>query len=148
MATVASILEQYNIERPNQIDDNIKMQWLKKVEKMLINEVIIQHEHDLTDNDRISLVVVGSTLKITPAGTLEEHLDSFDMDTHLLVDEPYDDLYIFYMDQRKALMENDTKRYNVASTQYNNAYYAYQQYFNRTYKTKSQPKLLFEHRNL
>jgi len=146
--TVAGIIEQFNTERPNTVSDDIKVTWLKKVEQMLINEVMVQHDHDLEDEDRISLIVKGSTLQITPAGSFEGHIDSFDMDTELLVEEPYDDLYIYYLDQRLGLMNNDTKRYNVASTQYNNAYFAFQQYFNRTYKTKSQPKKLLEHRIL
>lgn len=146
--TAAGIIEQFNVERPNKVDDSLKLGWLKKIEQMIINEVIIQHEHDLEDESKVSLVVRGNTLSITKAGKLSEHIDSFDMDSEMLVKEPYDDLYIHYLDQRIALMNNDTKRYNVSSQQYNNAYFAYQQYFNRTYITKKQPKLLLRHENL
>lgn len=146
--TVAGIIEQFNTERPNQVDDDIKLGWLKKCEQMIINEIIISHEHDLADEDKVSLTVHGSTLRITPAGSLESHMDTFDMDTNLLVQEPYDDLYIWYLDQRIGFTQSDTKRYNMAVVQYNNALLSYQQYFNRTYKTKKQPKLLFSHDTL
>lgn len=143
--TVAGIIEQFNTERPNTLDDTVKVNWLKKFEQMVINEVIIQHDHDLEDENKVSLIVKGSTLKITPAGSLSAHIDSFGMDSELIIKEPYDDVYIHYLDQRLASMNNDTKRYNVASQNYNNAYYAFQQYFNRTFKTKSQPKKLLRH---
>lgn len=143
--TVAGLIEQFNAERPNQIQDDVKVYWLRKCEQMLINEILISHEHDLEDEDRLELSVSGSTLVIQSAGSFEKHIDSFDMDTELLAPEPYDDLYIHYLDQRLALSNNDTKRFNVAATMYNNALLTYQQYCNRTYKTKRQPSKLLRH---
>ncbi len=148
MASVAEIIEQYNTERPNQVDDTHKVAWLRKCERMIINETLLSHEHDLEDENRIELKVIGSTLKITNAGSFEEHLDGFSMDTELLVPEPYDDLYLNYLDQRIAYNANDKARYNVASTQYNNSLLLYQQYVNRTYTTKKMKSKLFNHRNL
>lgn len=146
--TVAGIIEQYNSERPNQVLDSVKVGWLKKLESMIVKEVINTHEHDLTDNSKLELTVSGSTLFIKKSGSLSNHIDTFDMDTELLVPEPYDDVYIYYLDQRIALQNNDTKRYNVSSAQYNNAYLCYQQYFNRTYKTLPRKKRLFRHENI
>lgn len=143
--TVAGLIEQFNAERPNQVDDDVKVYWLRKCEQMLINEVLKSHEHDLEDEDRIELSVAGSTLKIGTMGSFEEHIDKFDMDSNLIASEPYDDLYIHYLDQRLALNNNDTKRFNVAATMYNNALLTFQQYFNRTYKTKKTPSKLFRH---
>lgn len=146
--TVAGLIEQYNNERPNQVDDDVKVLWLRKCEQMLINEIFLSHKHDLEAEDKITLSVSGSTLVITGAGSLAEHIDGFGMDTVLLVDEPYDDLYLHFLDQRIALNQNDTKRYNMAAAMYNNALLTYQQYFNRTYITKKQPKRMFNHSNL
>lgn len=148
MSTVASIIEQFNTERPNQVDDALKVLWLRKCERMIINEILISHQHDLEDENTINLKVSGSKLIIQSAGSFEEHIDTFDMDTMLLVPEPYDDLYIHYLDQRIAANQNDTKRYNVASTMYNNALLLYQQYCNRTYITKKIKKKLLRHEDL
>lgn len=148
MATVAQIIEQYNAERPNQTDDAVKVTWLRKCEQMLINEIYVQHEHDLEDETRQELNVEGSTLIIESAGSFEDHISNFDMDTALLVPEPYDDLYIYYLDQRIAFNANDKARYNTAVTMYNNALLTYQQYFNRTYETKKISKKLLNHSNL
>ena len=47
--TVAGLIEQYNNERPNQVDDDVKVLWLRKCEQMLINEIFLSHKHDLED---------------------------------------------------------------------------------------------------
>lgn len=146
--TVAGLIEQYNTERPNQTPDDQKVAWLKKCEQMIINETLISHEHDLESEKTINLRVSGSTLIIESAGSFQQHIDGFDMDTTLLVPEPYDDLYIYYLDQRIAYNANDKMRYNAAKTQYNNALLTYQQYCNRSYITKKTPKRLFRHENL
>ena len=146
--TVAGIIQQYDTERPNSVDAEIKVGWLRKVEQMIVNEVISQHEHDLDDKTELSLSVVGSTLFIKEAGSIAEHIASFGMDSHLLVPEPYDDLYIHYIDQRIAYNNNDMRRYNAAAQQYNNALLTYQQYFNRNYPTIKTQKRMFRHENL
>ena len=148
MATVAQTIEQFNTEYPNQVDDALKVTWLRKCEQMLINEIYIQHEHDLEDESKLKLSVSGPTLVITRAGTFADHISNFDMDTELLVPEPYDDLYLHYLAQRVAYNTNDKTRYNTAATMYNNALLTYQQYFNRTYKAITPSKKLFDHNNL
>lgn len=148
MSTVAEIISQYNAERPNQVEDAQKVLWLRKCERMIINEILVSHEHDLEEETRVDLKVVGSHLVITGAGSFEQHIDSFDMDTPLLVPEPYDDLYLHYLDQRIALNNNDKTRYNTAAAQYNNALLTYQQYVNRTYKTKKISKKLLNHSDI
>ena len=83
MSTVAEIISQYNTERPNQVEDAQKVLWLRKCERMIINEILVSHEHDLEEETRVDLKVVGSHLVITGAGSFEQHIDSFDMDTPL-----------------------------------------------------------------
>lgn len=143
--TVAGLIEQYNFERPNHIQDEIKVNWLKKCERMLINEVFLMHEHPLEAESTVNLRVSGSTLIVASAGTFEEHIDTFDMDTVLIAPEPYDDLYMYFLDQRIAFNQNDTKRYNVAVDKYNEALLQYQQYFNRMYPTVKRKSHLMRH---
>lgn len=110
---VASIIEQYNTERPNQIDDVLKIGWLKKCEMTIADTIFRRHMGSPSEEE------------------LDEHIDNFDMDTELLIDEPYDDLYIYFLDQRIAMNQNDMKRYNSSATLYNNAFLTYQQKYNR-----------------
>ena len=145
---VAALIEQYNTERPNNIEDSMKMSWLRKLEMLIIEEVINTHEHDEADNSELGLKVSGSTLYITPGGSLADHIASFNMDSTLLIPEEYDDVYMYYLDQRIALDQNDTRRYNTAATAYNNAMLVYQQYYNRTHMPLKKRNHLIDHRNI
>lgn len=120
--TVASIIEQFNTERPNNISDTLKVGWLLKCEKMIYDTVLMTHED-----------------------CIEVDFDDFDIDSELLVDEPYDDLYIHYLDQRVALNANDTRRYNAAATLFNNAMITYQQKYNRDHKPLKVSKKMLRH---
>lgn len=143
--TVAELIEQFNSERPNQVADETKVGWLRKCEQMIINEVLITHEHDLNDESTLNMEVVGSTLVLTKGGSYENHIATFGMSTNLYVPEPYDDLYMEYLSQRIAYNTNDTKRYNIVSKAFNNALLTYQQYVNRTYAPIRKEKHLFRH---
>ena len=118
------------------------------IRQNVIKKESIRSFHDLEDKTELSLSVVGSTLFIKEAGSIADHIASFGLDSNLLVPEPYDDLYIHYLDQRIAYNNNDTRRYNAAAQQYNNALLTYQQYFNRNYTTIKTKKRLFRHENL
>lgn len=146
--TVAGLIEQYNTERPNNVDDAHKVQWIKKIEQMIINEVILTHEHNPMDEIGLQLQVSGSTLHIERGGTLSQHMDKFDLDTELIVPEPYDDIYMYFIDQRIALNQNDTRRFNSAAAMYNNALLQYQQFYNRTYDSIRASKKPFNHSRL
>ena len=125
--TVAGIIEQYNTERPNNVEDALKKDFLKRVEQMIIDIIIKNHQGAPDEEELI------------------EHIEDFDIDTELLVEEPYDDLYIYYLDQRISLNNNDTKRYNVASQLYNNALLTYQQKYNREHKSIQPGSYLIRH---
>lgn len=130
---VSALIEQYNMERPNEVEDSAKVSMLKKIEHIIINEVILTHEFN-KDDAPMEMSVTGSTLHINKGGNLTQHLDSFGMHIELLIPEPYEDVYTFFLDMRIAFNNNDMKRYNVASAMYNNALLTYQQYYNRTHK--------------
>ncbi len=125
--TVAGIIEQYNTERPNNVEDSLKKDYLCKFEQMVINTVIKNHMGAPTDEE------------------LELHIALFDFDTELLIQEPYDDVYIYYLDQRIAYNNNDTKRYNAASPMYNNALLTFQQYYNREHMVDKRKNHMLRH---
>lgn len=128
--TAASIIEQYNSERPNSVDTDQKLSLLLKCEKTVADVIIRRHKGGPTDED------------------LDLHLNIFDLNSDMLVPEPYDDLYIYYLDQRIALNQNDTRRYNAAATLYNNAFLAYQQKYNREHLPISERKHMIRHEDI
>lgn len=125
--TVAGIIEQYNTERPNNIEDLLKIEWLRKCEEMIIDTIILTHKGAPEMEE------------------LDQHISEFDAGTELLIKEPYDDLYIYFLDQRIAMNQNDTRRYNAAATMYNNALLTYQQKYNREHMPLQSKGFLIKH---
>ena len=163
----SELIAAYNAERPNKVDDSLKLNWLKTVDQMIMKEVILTHEVDKDLADRYPesielpekeentgfepLVREGEFVWHEPAQAKvdEEHwFDKWDMDFELIAEPPYSDLYIFYLDQRIALMNNEVGRYNTVSTLYNNAYTTFQAYWNRTHMPRQIRKKFLIHDRL
>lgn len=130
--TVQECIDKYNEERPNQLADELKMRWLKTLELLLMNEVIMTHE----GADRY-------LYRLSP-----DNDDGFDGDSELIVQEPYTDVYFYYMDMRAAANANDTKRYNMAASLYNNALVTYHQWYNRTRKPLNKRSKMLRHETI
>lgn len=155
--TVAQLIQKYNTERQNSLSDKTKMQWLRRCERMVINDVIMTHELpgvNLEDAENIEHPIVGFTptyayaegnvLNFNDSGVIDND-DEFGMETELIIQEPYDDVYMYYIDQRIAYNNNDIRRYNTASQCFNNAYITFQQWYNRTHKAKQPKTYLLRH---
>lgn len=128
--TVAGMLEQYNMERPNSIEDSVKKEFLRKCEANIIDNVILLYEPAVGERTEEEW---------------QEHLDTFDYDTELLLGEPYDDIYIYFIDQRICLNNNDKARYNVATRLFDNMFLAYKQKYNREHYPRQTRKMLLTH---
>ena len=131
--TVAAMIEQFNIERPNSIEDQLKVEWLRKCEANIIDSVILLRK--IEEGDRTK-------------EEWQEYLDTYDLDTEMILSEPYDDVYLHYLDQRMALNNNDTRRYNLASGLFNNAFLSYQQKYNREHLPIQRDKKIIRHEDI
>lgn len=127
---VSDVIQQYNTDRPNQVEDERKLRWLRTLDAQVLREVIHTHEGTKTGEEE----------------DVDDLLRDFGMDTVLLIPEPYGDVYTHYLDEQIALMNNDIDRYNTSSTLYNNAYLTYQQWYNRTHRPKRTLLPLYNHR--
>lgn len=127
---VAGMIEQYNQERPNSVEDSVKRDFLRKCEANLIENVILLYEPREGERTKEEW---------------EEYLDEFDYDTNLILAEPFDDLYIYYLDQRIALNNNDMKRYNAQSRLYDNMLLSFKQKYNREHYPAQTRKMLIRH---
>lgn len=63
----------------------------------------------------------------------------FGVDSLLSIPDPYSEVYLLYIDMKIAFWNNDSRMYNVAAQEFNNAYLAYQQLYNRTH-TPDKPR--------
>lgn len=130
--TAAEIINRFDAERPNQIATNLKLAWLKKVEALIATETVLTHTGDSRWTDT----------------SIEDHIDDFSLDTELIADIPYEDVYIYFLDMRISTNENDTKRQNVATTLYNNAMITFQAWYNRTFRPLRRRGHMYDHRKL
>lgn len=144
---VSTLISEYNTDRPNQVDDSRKINWLKKVEAMIIREVVSTHQGGSLDTWTVdgTTLTIGSTIYDTD---IEAIISDFGDDTELIVPDPYSDLYMFWLDERIALMNNEAKRYSSVSTLFNNAYVTFQQWYNRTHMPLSGRSHFINHEEL
>ena len=131
--TAAGMIEQINYERPNQVEDYVKLEWLKKCEANLLDGVILL---------RVPLEGERSPEE------WQEYLDTFNYDSELILKEPYDDLYVYFVDQRMGLNNNDMKRYNVATRLFDNMYLTFQQKYNREHLPVQKKKQIIKHEDI
>lgn len=128
--TVAGMIEQYNMERPNSVEDSVKMEFLRKCEANILDSVILLYDP-----------LVGERTQ----EEWQEYMDTFDFDSELICKEPFDDIYIYYLDQRIALNNGDLKRSNVAARLFDNMFLGFKQKYNREHFPKQTRKKLLQH---
>lgn len=131
--TVAGMIEQYNMERPNNVEDSVKMDFLKKCEANIIDSVILLY--DPLEGERTE-------------EEWQKYLKDFDYDSSLICQDPFEDIYIYYLDQRIALNNNEIKRYNTSTRLFDNMFLAYKQKYNRTHYPRQTRKMLLQHKVL
>ena len=127
--TVAGMIDQYNLERPNSVEDSVKMEFLRKCEANIIDTILLYEP------------LIGERTE----EEWQEHLSTFDLDTILICDEPYDDIYISYLDQRIAMNNNDKARYNASVRLFDNIFLSFKQKYNREHFPRQSRKRLLRH---
>lgn len=115
--TVNELIARFNDERQNtETPDNLIAR-IRQLEEVVLEDVILTHENKIEEP--------------------EHYFDDWGVTSQLLIPVPYIDAYINYLDMYVQLKLNQLGRYNNASALFNNAYIAYQQWYNRTHKPLS-----------
>ena len=100
--------------KPNQYSTDIKVGWLSKLDGQIFREVFATHAD-------------------CPVESFTGY-DGMDGDTPLLVPYPYDeDVYNYFLQAQIDKENGETAKYNQSITLYNNAYHAFQAWYNRTH---------------
>ncbi len=108
---------------PNQIDSVQKVYWLSTLDGQITNEIHKAHEG----------------IKDDPYTGYSEETPQ---DTVLLVPEPYDELYRWYLEMQIFDANGEIVKYNNASVKYNSALASYMNYVNRTFMPVEKTKLI------
>ena len=160
----AEVIAQYDLDHPNDIDGARKLFYLKQMEMLVMNEIILTHEipTDLAEkiiavikeNEEMSQLDIEDKDPVIYIGKEEKiyepmkYFDNFDETREMIVPEPYIEVYVDYIHMRIANSLNEAKNYNAAIVKYNNSYNTFFGYWNRTYKPLSTPLKCIHHQIL
>ena len=115
--TLFEAISQINNLKPNTYSHTDKVKWLSTLDGIIKTEIIDTHE-----------------------GAEQVEFNGYDEDTdlstELLVPAPYDSIYIRWLDAQVDYANGEYDRYNNGVQVYNDAYTAFERFYNRTHMPK------------
>lgn len=117
----AEIIDRYDGINQNEVDADIKLEWIQSLEMMIYDEIIKTHEDD----------PIESMVKEGMYESAEEYFDSFDMDTPLLAPMPYHEIYMNWIDKKIAERYKETNKFNASVNLFNSSYITFMDAYNR-----------------
>lgn len=117
--TLNEIITMVGELKPNQFEDNVLIGWLNAVEGKLITEVFSMREED----ERIAAL------------NYKKYDEKTDMDTELLVQDPYTDLYKYYLFSMIDFTNEEMDRYTNSMLMFNTSWQEFVNYWYRTHGT-------------
>lgn len=121
---VCEAISRIDVLKPNRYSVEEKVKWLSNLDFSIKKDVIDTHD----GGDKINF---------------EGYTVDKDNDTTMLVPEPYDDLYIKWLESQIDYYNGEYRKYNNSITAYNDSYSAFEKYYNRTYMPISKGKFKF-----
>ena len=121
--TIIEAINGIDTLKPNKYTQEQKIEWLKRIDGLLKEQVIDTHEGG--------------------EGVVIEDYSSAPMDTELLVPAPYDEIYINYLAMKIDYANGEYKKYNNSAFIYNESLGEYRKWYNRTHMPKGSPKLIY-----
>ena len=113
--TIQAAIDRIDAMKPNMFSDVQKIKWLSEVDSYVWRELYKTHEG-------------------IPAGVDFVGYDQdTELDTQLLVPEPYTDVYDAYLSAQMDLKNAENGKYTQNMVRFNNAWQTYADYFNRTH---------------
>ena len=121
--TIIEAINKVDVLKPNNYTQTEKVKWLSNLDGLIKSEIIDTHEggEDIVFNG---------------------YEDTTPVETEMLVPYPYDDLYIKWLESQIDYNNAEYQKYNNSTTAYNNAYSAFERYYNRQHMPK-QTKMKF-----
>lgn len=101
----------------NTYSQSDKVSWLSRLDSMVKKQIIDTHE----GADEV---------------TFTGYDDSTDLQSELLIPEPYDEVYMRWMEAQIDYHNGEYGKYNNAIEMFNTAYEGYQNYYNRNHMPK------------
>ena len=115
--TIMEALYRIDELKPNSYSQPEKIKWLSTLDGMIKSEIIDTHEGG--EN-----------------AVFEGYGEEADLTTPLLVEAPYDDIYLRWLETQIDYSNGEYGKYNNSIAMYNTAYSAYAKFYNRTHMPK------------
>lgn len=115
--TIIEAINKVDVLKPNSYTQTEKVKWLSTLDGVIKSEIIDTHEggEDIVFNG---------------------YEDTTSVETEMLVPYPYDDIYIKWLESQIDYNNAEYQKYNNSTTAYNNAYSAFERYYNRQHMPK------------
>jgi len=157
--TINEILAEVQELKPSQYDEALMIKWLSRLEAKIIKELVYTHIPDEKIKEKMSTIssnfvkLYSKELPLTedteenePEFEQTEEFSGYgenDYETELLIEEPYAEVYTFYIMSMIDYYNGETARYANSSAMFNNAYMEYAAYYNRTHEPITVPLKVF-----
>ena len=115
--TIMEALYRIDELKPNSYSQTEKIKWLSSLDWVIKSEIIDTHE------SREEIVFSG-------------YDENANLSTKLLVDAPYDDIYLRWLEAQIDYTNGEYGKYNNSIAMYNTTYTAFANYYNRTHMPK------------
>ena len=149
---IQEAIDRVDILKPNHYTDEDKISWLNRLDGQIWRELVSTHEQRAHEKHHHGVGPMDFLQDPIGDGNREpeEHhhhgggFRGYDLttprDTELLAEEPYTDVYIYYLMAQIDLGNAEIAKYNNDKALYNSAYLTYSDYYTRTHKPLSSIK--------
>ena len=117
--TIEQAIAKIDSLKPNTYTEMDKLEWLNELDGRIKAEIVDTHE----DADEVSYFGYNEDTDLEM--------------TTLIVPSPYDDIYIKWLESKIDYANAEYAKYNNSSTAFNNAYSAFERYYNRQHMPKT-----------
>lgn len=111
--TINEIITAVKRRTPNQYTEADMLRWLSRAENLIFKEIYQTHED-------------------APIQSFDGYTESTPQDTVLLATEPYDEMYLHYLNAQIHLANAEINKYNNEITLFNTVFLAYRNDWNKT----------------
>lgn len=111
--TIGEAISKIDALKPNTYTDEEKIGWLSQVDMMIQKEIRDEH---------------------LPVTAFDGYTADTDMDTTLIADAPYDNMYVSWMESRIDYYQGEYGKYNNSNAVFEAEYTAYRNWYNRTHE--------------
>ncbi len=114
--TIIEAINKIDSLKPNTYTQNEKIKWLSALDALIKKEILDTHEGDIT---------------------FDGYTDYTPIDTVLIAKEPYDEMYIYWLESKIDYYNAEYAHYNNSVAAFGNMYSEFSRYYNRTHKPKT-----------